>query len=328
MKELKQRFESAVILEDISPVFGSSESVLDKQIINATGDNSFLLPKEEMQVYRYFDSWNCVTFSMLNSIEAYFKYLISTNQISENNLTWLRRKQYLRSGEVNFSDRYSGAKAGTKIGVGNSGGRVKASIGYWGLVPEILWPMVKEMKPEQYYIKPPEELDELAAEFKKRFNINIESYWIRDIESVLKYSVPQVYVRAWYRNGSGLYYNDDPSKTNHAVVAFKKDNIFDSYDPYKKQLIEGYAYWPSGYFATVQEIVNENYMDIQKFLKDNDLLFVRNTDTGQFGRIMQGKLKIVVTPDRGTLMLLDEAVRTNGRGLSPEEWDALPSELF
>ena len=328
MQELKQPFENAIIHEDIEPLFGSSKSELDKQIIFPDGDHSLFLPKEELQAGRYFDSWNCLAFSLLNSGELYFKYLISKGLISDDNLQWLKDNKYYQYGEINFSDRYTGAKAGTKIGTGNSGRNVKQSVDIWGLVPEVLWSMNKEMHPDEYYIKPPEALDELGKEFQKRFKVNIEGFWLRDIEKVRQYAAPQVFVRAWYRNSKGIYYNTDESKTNHAVLDVKKDFIYDQYEPFIKQLTPDYAYWRTGYFITVQEIISEKTMDIQKFLDDNDLLFVRNSTSGQFGRIMQGKLQIATSVDRGVLMLLDEAVRKNGRTLTMEEWEALPKKNF
>lgn len=64
-------------------------------------------------------------------------------------------------------------------------------------------------------------------------------------------------------------------------------------------------------------------MNVAQFLKDNDLKWVRNQNTGAFGRIMQGKLMIVDTKDRGVLIVLDEMVRTNGRQMTQPEWDAI-----
>jgi hypothetical protein len=69
-------------------------------------------------------------------------------------------------------------------------------------------------------------------------------------------------------------------------------------------------------------------MDVQKFLKDNDLKWVRNQNTGAFGRVLQNKLRVVATADRGTLILLDDKVRTDGVNIPNDQWESLPKELF
>jgi len=74
-------------------------------------------------------------------------------------------------------------------------------------------------------------------------------------------------------------------------------------------------------------ITNKN-MDIEKFVKDNDKKWVRNYNTGAFGRILQGKLFIGTSTDRMTLMLLDDKVRENGVQISDSEWKQLPKEDF
>lgn len=316
-------FKNAVILEDIK--LGSYSST-DKKIINEDKDWTKYLPANEIQKTRYFDTWNCVVFSALNCIEIYFKYLIANGLISKEGIDWLKGKGYWENGEVNFSDRFVGVKAGTVVGVGNSGSNVRKAILEHGLIPESMFPLdVDDKYSSGYYSETTEEMDALGKEFLKKFDITGDGIFLN--ADMLKYAPVQVYVLAWYKNDLGQYYN--PGNTvNHAVTKIREaeKQIFDHYDPYIKTLVADYYYNPYGYQYTVNEIIN--YMNVEQFLKDNDLLFVRNTKTGQFGRIMQEELKVVETNDRGTLMLLDEAVRTNGRGLSEEEWSKLPKTLF
>jgi hypothetical protein len=69
-----------------------------------------------------------------------------------------------------------------------------------------------------------------------------------------------------------------------------------------------------------------NFMekDSEQFLKDNDLKFVQNSNSGQFGRIMQGRLMVVDSDDRGTLMLLDDKMRTEPSiKITQAEWEEL-----
>ena len=69
-------------------------------------------------------------------------------------------------------------------------------------------------------------------------------------------------------------------------------------------------------------------MDTKKFIKNNDLKFVRNKNTGEFGRIMNGKLRTVKTKDRGALLLLDNSHRKNGITITNKEWEQLPQKPF
>lgn len=297
----------------------------DNLIVNEKKDWTPYLPDTEYQ-RKAFDTWNCVAFSACNVLEIYFNWAIKNKKISSVNLTWLIEKGYIENGRINFSDRFIGTKAGTKVGVGNSGSKVANTIHTHGLVPEKAWSFGLNMDEQEYYKNTPPELDILGKEFLTRFDIRFESFWIKDTSEALQYSPLQVFVNAWYKK-NGVYYNPN-KKINHAVTKIKEKTkqIFDTYDPFIKSLISNYYYYPSGYKYSFNEIIN--HMNIEEFLRDNDLLFVRNTKTGKFGRIMQEKLKVVETQDRGTLLLLDEAVRKNGRGLTEDEWEQLPKEKF
>lgn len=71
-----------------------------------------------------------------------------------------------------------------------------------------------------------------------------------------------------------------------------------------------------------------NFMDYTKWLKDNDLKWVRNIKTGSFGRILQGELKTFQTLDRACLALIDDKVRDNGIQIDDNLWNNLPKNNF
>lgn len=308
-------------------IFLGSDTKLDNVIIRDDSNWTMYKTVNEKQFNDIFDTWNCVAFSADNAVEVYAKYMLTEHKISTRNLLWLQEKGYIANGEVNFSDRFTGAMAGTKVGVGNSASVVANSIHNVGLVPESLYPFGPNMSPDEYYQEPPEEIKQLGLEFLKRFNIAFEAVNMVDIDEALKYAPIQVFVNAWYKDKNGLYYNPS-NKVNHATLRLRSTTkqIFDHYDPFIKSLVTSYKYSPYGFKFTLEEKID--MMNIEDFVKINDLLFVRNEKTGQFGRIMQGKLKVVETTDRGTLMLLDDAVRRNGRGLTEDEWEILPKEIF
>jgi hypothetical protein len=69
-------------------------------------------------------------------------------------------------------------------------------------------------------------------------------------------------------------------------------------------------------------------METAKFIKQNDLKWIRNQKTGAFGRILQGELKTFQTTDRACLALLDDKVRKEGLNISDEIWTSLPKNNF
>jgi len=81
-----------------------------------------------------------------------------------------------------------------------------------------------------------------------------------------------------------------------------------------------------------RELTNPNYiipMDATLFLKQHDLKFVRNQDTGQFGWLYGGKLKTINTKDRGALAAIAHAHRReDGPNVTDEFWKKLPQETF
>lgn len=76
---------------------------------------------------------------------------------------------------------------------------------------------------------------------------------------------------------------------------------------------------------------NNIYMtpaEIQKFMVDFDLKFIRNQETGAMGQIIAKKLKVATGKDRSALLLMENEVRKGGKGVTQEIWDALPKENF
>ena len=327
-----------------SYTFGTSNNnpKIDTTPIFPNGIQTKYRAKNEMQCSRYFDTWNCVAYSASNAIDAFMNYLIEVGSISDINMCWLEANGYLEDGIFNSCERYLGIRSGTEIGVGNTFKTVAHAAHEWGVAPGDIMPYPFEMKKEEYYYEDPETFGKatmLALDFNDRFHILYENFWMKDIKKVMNYATVQVGVNAWYKDGDGLYYNPKPS-TNHAVrgdelhsmmidsqLVTRLDKIQDSYEPYIKQLVPDYNFCPTGYLFVVQEQLKET-MDIEGYLEANDLKWIRNERTGQFGRIMQGFLQTVDPDSRATLMLFDARKRENGRGVSQEEWDALPKKSF
>lgn len=198
------------------------------------------LPENEKQIGVYFDDWGCVSHSILNGLEVLIDKQLS--RFNSYNRKWVLQNIYLNE-KPNFSDRDLVVLSGTKIGKGNSGEKVLATAQEKGVVAEHKAPWDFNERnpninsPERYYAySRMASSNVLAQEFNERFIITGE--WVPRTRwfDASKYGVLQVYVNAWYQR-NGKYYNPN-NKINHAVLMadYKGCKIFDSYDPYIKQL--------------------------------------------------------------------------------------------
>lgn len=312
-------------------LFGALNGLAD-QVDLATSDWDPYLVMTESQSSLYFDTWNCVAESATNVIEIKFKYLIENNLLCSADINWLIEKGYLKNGEINFSARFVGTLAGTKVGVGNTGSNVAWIIYYYGLIPEDAWPFdLRERNPainnpDNYYTWPPQNLLNLAKEFKERFKITYESSPLINIDVLLRKSPIQVYVNAWYKNADGLYYN--PSSTwNHAVVRKRIDikQIFDTYDPYEKGLTNDYYYYSSGYVFYINPQGKKEPMELKI---NQTYLLVEGTE--QKIALATNNGLMIAPAGQEIFVLLNSAARLGGLDkvkvipVSLSDWDSVP----
>lgn len=251
-------------------IYTGLNGVLNKEVMPNMDWDAYLVAREA-QSGLYFDTYNCVAEAMTSALEIYFKYLLLTGGLSTADINWLTEKGYLKNGEINFSARFVGAMAGTKMYVGNTGYNVAYAIHKHGLVPEDKYAFdlrerdPKINNPEKYYQEPPQDVRDLAAEFVERFLIQYESVWVSKVADALKIAPAVVFVNAWY-NQAGIYYNPNDS-VNHAVVRkkFGAKQIFDTYDPFEKELTADYKYFPSFYKFTISPQFKITSMQTQKY---------------------------------------------------------------
>lgn len=271
-----------------------------------------------------YDTEFCVSFSANKIIGALFMYYLKNNLISVEGVKWLQDNGYFLDGIINFNERFT-AINGQTTAQGAYQYKVANGIKNFGLIPQPMFPYAADF---QDNIDPKfitSEMYALGKEFLKRFYINYE--WATDT-SWLQYSPLQGIVRyADYVNPTDIL--APQGDTNHAIeVVFKTDTydeIDDSYYQVYKRYAPNYVESLLSYNLTVNNLIS---MDTQAFLKTNDQKWVRNTNTGAFGRVLQDKLFLLPTTDRATLALLDDKVRTNGVQITDEEWKQLPSVNF
>lgn len=284
-------------------LFGVS-SPLKNEILQENGNWSEYKPQHEVQVSRYFDTWGCTCFAGTDAIETLFMYYLHNNLIPAGHVKWLVDNGYLVNGFINFSDRRACNFADITIGTGTYLYKAMDAIRKHPL-PQADCHFPAEIKAEEFYNTDDftEAMDKKEEEFKKRFQLNW--YWADDPKEAIKYSPLVATVR--YSNDTGLLTPE--GNHNHCIMVESgyKDAwlINESYQQENKTYKEGYVKNFIGWKLT---ILNENTMDITKFLKDNDQCLVRNTDNGSYGVVLQGKLR-VITPERAGLFMVDREAR-------------------
>lgn len=219
-------------------VFGGAE------ILNPEGDWISYLPEDEYQRRFNLETMSCVTFSACNVCEIFLNFKKEKSLISDVNLKWLKDNGYIVNDKFNFSDRYIALLSFTSKN-GNTGSKVFGTIHNYGLIPESMFPWTSEDDTWNEYhdrTKITQEMKNMGYEFKRRFPMNYEIVYRQDFESALKESPLQVYVDGYYtiRNGVLQFSN---RMSSHAVVKPKLHKIYDSYEPFLKEVVSNYPYW-------------------------------------------------------------------------------------
>ena len=284
------------------------------------------LAEPEIQKYQTFDTMSCTTQAVLNSLEAQFNYLLENKKLNKE---WLQEKGYIKNGKVQFSKRYIAKLSGTTH-KGNWIRKVNEAVLKYGLVPEILYDYKHADAWNEYYKKIEPTLKEIGEEFLKHFDIAVS--WklkqdFKDFEEELKKSPGAVVVYAW-RKRNGVYYKPNNKTTNHAVslIDLKEDNyiIKDSYSPFVKEVNQ---FIGAGYFYKIfmkQE-------DLTKWLLDNDLKTIRNSETGEIGYCVHGVLATLPTIEERLNALMDmrnRGLTEAGVNINNLLWKKIPKKRF
>jgi len=302
----------------ITDFVAGASSPLEDKYLNLSSDWDLDRPEHELQ-NKGFETYACLIFSGFDCVETLFMNYLKNDLIPTEYIKWLGDNGYFENGFINFSDRFAAQFADIEIGTGTKVYKANDAIRNY-LIPESMLPYEKENYYAKYAVT--DKMLRLSEEFKERFTINWQ--WEEIPTKGLKKSPLQAVVR--YATGDGILKPE--GELNHGIQVYKEDEdsyyIDDNYAQRNKRYGKDYVF----YFVSYTLTINYKTMDTKKFIEENDLKFVRNTNTGAFGRIMQGKLRTVDTDDRGALLLLDDSHRKNGVSVTNEEWEQLPQQLF
>lgn len=309
--------------------FGGANSPIVRDVLVADGDWKPYQIEHEIQWTGAYDTQFCVTFSALECIGSLFMYYIGHNLISADNVKWLRDNGYFKNGFINFNERFTAINGKTDEN-GAYQFNVANGIKNFGLIPQDMFPTADNFKDNINPSFITSAMYALGKEFLKRFSINYE--WVDDFSDELKYGPIQNVVKfANYVNPTDIL--APAGETNHAVEGVFATVLYneerDTYWQIFKRYNPAFTY---SYMSFKLTINNNNNMNVSKWLVDNDKKWVQVTSgqfNGQFGRVLQGKLMIVKTTDRGTLMLLDDKMRSEPSiKITGEEYDQLPKINF
>ena len=273
-------FKSGIILEKIVPtdyIFGVS--TLDTTIKVENGDWTPFLPANEKQ-RQGFESMCCTNFSSTSAVEILMTRLIETKLISVGNLKWLNDKGYLDdSGHINFSDRFDALVSGTKLNEGNTLKAPADAKHKYGLIPEkmLSWTDDEVAYFDKAKITP--EMYSLGKEFLTRFPINYEMVYRKDFVSAMKVSPLAGACHAWGTTSMEVYVKTT-APINHAIAIIDPPTIwkiFDSYDPFLKNLADNYIFLD----YALRYIVRENTDVPDSSQKKNMYILRRNPDDNE-----------------------------------------------
>lgn len=195
--------------------FGAGKLSVD--ILVEDGDWTPYLPEKELQNLNDIEPSACVTFTVLNCIEALIK------------------RQY--NIDRNYSDRFLAMVSGTTQ-VGNSPNTVCEFLRKVGVVSQELWPFDKTINSfDKFYSPIPPKLYQLAKEFNEEWEFGHEFVDSRPemIARALQSSPLLISVPAWFVGDDGKYHRPEGVSDNHAttLIAHKKGEywrVFDTYD--------------------------------------------------------------------------------------------------
>ncbi len=237
-------------------IAGESSLIEFKQM-NHMGDWTTLLPSNERQNSVYMDSMACVTFSALNCLESQIRGHIAYQRLPQKTIKALKDLGYFNDRlEFNLSDRFTAKMSGTTR-QGNYFVNVWDSIRKHGVLPEADWPYPRDQRTpafdwDDYYKEIPQELKDKALKFLDLFEVKYE--WVIPTLHDISYHLYQAPIQIAAPTCTG-WNTARPveactMKANHATMVYgiyraykeKSEYIrdFDSYDPYRKDLVVNY----------------------------------------------------------------------------------------
>lgn len=253
---------NAVIVDELDPsrwILGANSKIV-YEIINPTGSWLNNLVTGERQNIGV-ETWGCTNHWGLSDFEIQLDYMIEHNMLSTRALAFLHGANcanisyFDKNGKINFSDKFTFIKTGTKYQRGNYVYKTPDSVRNDGAIPEAMLPHGNP-KTWNEYADPSqitELMEQLGHEFAEIFEAQYETIVIAghtktEVEVMIEKHLKQAPLSLAIAVCPG-YMTDDPIKACNQVpvhcvgLVHKEESfraIFDSYPEYVKHLDNEY----------------------------------------------------------------------------------------
>lgn len=218
------------------------------------------------------DMMDCASRSPINKLEVKFNWLLRNRKLNPITEKWLLDNGYIENNSIVFSDAFIAILSNTTR-QGNSLIAPLKAIHKYGLVPKKMLPLLPHMTFDEYHNKDriTKELLDLGEEFLKRFPINYEIVYEKDLDANLEDDMFTGAGYAWPDPVNGEYPRVDYSP-NHAWVTFARkyyafDNYFDNVDgDFIKKLAPDFRFLEYGHRVVIsaENIILDTPIPIKK----------------------------------------------------------------
>lgn len=224
---------------------------LDATVLSPSGQWLLYLPENEVQRKNGLETQNCTVYGTLNALEI------------------LLYKQ--KGVKHNFSERYGGVMAGTKVG-GNSPHKVIEVIrNYAGVIDDVVLPFGPDIDTwDEYYseVTFAHKIQGLSwlrkNEVLHEWVLNEEHEdWQNRLIRSLRYSPLGIAVQAW-NNKNGVFVRSGPDTHWCVLVGYREKEywiVLDSYDKHLKKLA-----WDYGFTRAKRYTIKEREKVTTKFI--------------------------------------------------------------
>jgi hypothetical protein len=289
---------------------GANSPIVRKVILKGGNWKEKAIPNEIQFIgagqQNAYDSLMCVYFNgVTDPLEYLLMEMLRQNKIPAETVNWLKDKGYFENGVINFNERFSALKGGiSALGAYQWAGANGAK--NCGLIPQKMlgWGNSFAENIDPKCITP--EMTALGLEFLTHLAINYEWVNAEDTVEFMEYS-PLACI-GQYADGEGIL--NPPTSQGHCMLQVNETpeyrEIDDSYWRQFKKYNRGKLQSFMAFYITPLKIP----MNTAKWIKDNDLKWVQNSNNGQFYRVLRGKLMILDAKDGGSKALLDDKMRT------------------
>lgn len=231
-------------------IFGGDTGVVSKDVLQ-TADWRLYKPVGRKQAINGFETFYCVTFSAINIIKIWWKFMLAFNLIPVEKVNLLKQWGFiLPDGKISISFAYTGKMSGTTT-KGNTLQAVWDSIRKDGLVPEEMWSKLDAQDWNEWAAEIPVEVKNFGKNILTIFNFNYE--WLVAgncgqadlalIKQQLKQCPMQIAGPVCGSDASGTVNTCGYCVAQHATTLLAIDDFiqqFDSYEPFDKKLVPSF----------------------------------------------------------------------------------------